>query len=322
MSTCNKINTPPLVSIVMPVYNGEQYLSEAIDSAIAQTYQNWELIIVNDGSTDNSESIVKNYLDDPRIHYIKQHNRGVAAARNTAIASAKGTYIGFLDQDDRWHSNKLATQVQALEADETLALVYARQNIINKAGETIDYNWPTGASGHCFKALFLRNQITILTTLLRKQVLDETGVFNEELAGTDDYDMWLRICINKPISFIDQPLADYRLHDSNVSNDDFKMTVRDLQTIDSVLRLHPEIYQHVGKQLVRTRLYQLNNELGGWYSWQAKDYKQARHHYARAIGNKRSSIRLYFKWLYCTLSKQQRQAYDWYSHKLRGVFHK
>lgn len=312
----------PLVSIITPVYNGATYLAQALDSAIKQSYDNWELIVVNDGSIDNSESIIENYLPDPRILYIKQQNQGVAAARNTAIAAASGTYIGFLDQDDRWHKDKLSIQIAALESDKTIALVYARQNIINENEVPIEYPWPTGAIGHCLKTMFLRNQITILTTLVRKQVLNEVGAFNEKLSGTDDYDMWLRICLSHPIGFIDKTLADYRVHSSNVSNDDFKMTALDLKTIESVLLAHPEIYDLLGKQVVYSRLHQLHRELGGWLSWKKNDFKQARNHYAKAIYFKPLSFRPYYRWVYCSLGNKQRRAAHWYIRKIKDIFNK
>jgi glycosyltransferase involved in cell wall biosynthesis len=119
------------VSILMPVYNGEQHLSDAIESALAQTYQNFELLIINDGSTDNSADIIRPFLKDSRVIYIEQKNAGVAAARNTAIKHARGKYIGFLDQDDIWLNNKLEEQVAALEHDESVALVYSNQDFID-----------------------------------------------------------------------------------------------------------------------------------------------------------------------------------------------
>ena len=105
----------PLVSIITPVYNGEKYLLEAIESALAQTYKNFELLIVNDGSTDNSKSIISAYLSNPKIRYFEQQNAGVAAARNLALRYANGKYIGFLDQDDLWLPDKLSTHRDVLQ---------------------------------------------------------------------------------------------------------------------------------------------------------------------------------------------------------------
>ncbi|NOR68307.1 MAG: glycosyltransferase [Methylomarinum sp.] len=311
----------PLVSIITPIYNGENYLAHSILSALNQTYTNFELILVNDGSTDQSKTIAKGYLKDSRIHYIEQKNAGVAAARNTAIKTAKGKYIAFLDQDDIWFQNKLEIQVSAIEQDNSLAFVYSKQNIINSQGEKIQFNWPTGASGNCFEELFVRNKTTILTVLLRKSILDEIGLFNEQLSGTDDYEMWLRITLKHPIHFIDQALASYRTHDSNVSNDDFKMTVRDLQTINTVLLQHPEVYKIIDNTIIKSRLYELNNQLGGWYAWKKKNFLKARFHYRQAIINKPTIVRPYYRWIYCALTDHQRKSLNWYVKRFKIFFH-
>jgi len=312
----------PLVSIITPVYNGEKYLAQTIESALTQSYSNFELIIVNDGSFDQSDLIIEKYLvADPRIYYIQQTNAGVASARNTAIKRAKGKYISFLDQDDLWHKNKLDIQVAALEQDNNFAFVYSRQKIIDGSGMPVNLDWSTGATSYCFKELFLRNKITILTVLLRKSIIDEVGLFNEKLAGTDDYEMWLRITLKYPIHFLDQILGSYRVHETNVSHDAFKMTIRDLETINIILSEHVEAYKLVSKEIIKSRLYELNNQLGGWYAWKARDFNKARSHYYNAIINKPLMFRPYYRWLYCSLTDNQRKSINWYTKKIKTYFH-
>jgi glycosyltransferase involved in cell wall biosynthesis len=308
------------VSILMPVYNGEQYLSEAIESALAQTYKNFELLVVNDGSTDNSVDVIRPFLKDSRVIYIQQKNAGVAAARNTAIKQATGKYLGFLDQDDIWLNNKLEVQVAALEQDENIALVYSNQDFIDAYSNKIDYDWITGgASGYCFGALFKKNWISVLTVLIRKTVIDEIGPFNEQLPGTDDYEIWLRVTLKYPIRFIDQSLALYRFHDNNVSKNRFKMTVLFLKAINTILSEHPEALNIAGKQTVRARLHELHSQLGDWYSWYDQDFIQGRKHYWLAILNNPFVLRPYYRFVYCLLSKKQRKALNWYSSKLKNV---
>ena len=111
-----------LVSVVIPVYNGARYLGEAIDSALAQTYRNFEIIVINDGPTDGSEEVAKGYGD--KIRYTVRENGGISAARNTGIAMAKGNYFALLDSDDIWEKNKLKLQIQAFESDSSLDVVY------------------------------------------------------------------------------------------------------------------------------------------------------------------------------------------------------
>lgn len=306
----------PLVSIITPVFNGESYLANAIESALSQSYSNFELLIINDGSTDNSHHIVKTYLNDKRVHYFDKTNGGVASARNHALRHAQGEYIGFLDQDDRWLPHKLALQVDYLERHREVALHYAKQQVVDARGVASNFDWPTGASGYCLPEIFLRNKITILTTLVRKSVIEQVGFFNEALSGTDDYDMWLRVLLKHPIHFDPQIVAEYRLHDMNVSLDSFKMTIRDLETITTFLSEHPESRSIIGPAIIRTRLFELNAQLAAWYTWKNKDFKRARAHYLASIKQKPLQVKSYTRWLYCRLSDTQRRKLSWYHSKI------
>lgn len=309
----------PLVSIIIPVYNGEQYLSKAIESALTQTYQNFELLIVNDGSTDNSAVIIKPYLKDSRVIYIEQQNAGVAAARNTAIKHARGKYVGFLDQDDLWKNNKLEVQIVSLEQDERVALVHSKLDCIDINGNQMDYDWITGVSGYCFEEMFKKNMIAVLTVLIRKTIIDEIGLFNEQLSGTDDYEMWLRVTLKYPISYIDQSLAFYRFHDNNISKNSFKMTILELKTINTILSDHSEALNQISKQTIKARLYQLHHQLGGWYAWHAQDFYQARKHYWLTIQNNPLAFGAYYRFVYCSLSNEQRKALNWQLSKLKKI---
>lgn len=309
----------PLVSIITPVYNGEQYLLETIESALAQTYQNFELLIVNDGSTDNSADIIKPYLKDSRVKYIEQKNAGVAAARNTAIKQARGKYVGFLDQDDLWLNNKLEVQIAALEQDMNVALVHSRHDVIDLMGNKTDYHLIPRASGYCLKDLFKENRIAVLTVLIRKTIFDEIGLFNEQLSGVDDYDMWLRVTLKYPIKYINQSLASYRFHDSNISKDSFKMTVLDLKTINTFLFENPTVINLIGKKTVRARLYELHHQLGGWYAWGDQDFYQAKKQYWLAIQNNPFVLSDYYRFVFFSLSNEQRKALNWYLSKLKNL---
>jgi len=312
----------PLISIITPIYNGKQYISEAIESARAQTYKNFEILLINDGSTDNSYEVIKPYLSDTRIIYIEQQNSGVASARNAAISVAKGQYIGFLDQDDLWHKNKLKEQVAILENDKNIALVHSKQDFIDSRGNKINFSWITGGTGYCFTDMFIKNRIAVLTVLIRKTILDEVGLFNEQLSGADDYEMWLRVTLKHPIKYIDTPLAIYRFHDSNISKNSFKMTILELNTINSIISNYPEALQKIPKNTIKNRLHSLNTQLGEWYSWHDKNFYQARIHFWVAIINNPFSLKSYFMFLNCLLSNQQRKTLNWYFHKLNNIFTK
>ena len=127
-----------LISVIIPTYNSQKYISSAVNSVLSQTYKAFELIIVDDGSTDNTGEIVASF-DDRRIRYIRQNNSGVAVARNTGIKSSKGEYIAFLDADDIWERDKLAVQIDEISSDDNICMVYSAFNMIYEDSEYITF---------------------------------------------------------------------------------------------------------------------------------------------------------------------------------------
>lgn len=310
----------PLVSILTPVYNGARYIAQAIDSARAQTYPDFELIIVNDGSTDNSVEVIRPYLADPRIKYLEQPNGGVAAARNAALRVARGRYIGFLDQDDLWLPEKLRFQVQYLDDHPGIGLVHANQDYIDSDGRHTCLDFDDGftkVSGWCFRDLFIKNRIAVLTVLARKSSMDSVGPLNETIPGGDDYEMWLRISKHFQIGHLDQVLAHYRTHESNVSNDNFRMTRTDLGAVQSILQKYPDSRKELGADVVNARLFELNYELGGWYMWQARDHASARRYYWQAIRSRPLCLKSCRRFVWCCLNDSQRRMLAWNWNRLR-----
>ncbi|RIZ71942.1 MAG: glycosyltransferase [Methylococcales bacterium] len=315
----------PLVSIITPVYNGEQYLSEAIESALAQTYQNFELLIINDGSTDNSAEIIKPFLKDSRVIYIEQKNAGVAAARNTAIKQARGKYIGFLDQDDCWLPDKLSTQIQFLEKKPELAFVHSRQDYIQADGVVItDYpkDWVTDLHGNCFVELFKRNRISVLTVLLRKKVIDEIGFFNEAVSRVDDYELWLRICSKYPIDFQDEKLALYRCHDTNASHEYVKMEQAELNALGNFYKKNKEAFMLMDKNILNHRFFVLHTDVANNFFWQEHNYSFALHHYLKALYFKPFCWKNIKQAFWCLLSNTQRKKLLWYLSKIQQAIYR
>lgn len=308
------------VSILMPVYNGEQYLSEAIESTLAQTYQNFELLIVNDGSTDNSKAIVATYLSNPKISYFEQQNAGVAAARNQAIRNANGKYIGFLDQDDLWLPDKLSTQIQFLDTNQEIAFVHSRQGYIQADGALIaDYpkDWIADLHGNCFTELFKRNRIAVLTVLLRKNVIDKIGFFNETVSRVDDYELWLRICSKYPIGFQDKKLALYRCHDTNASHDYIKMEQAELNALETLYNKNKEVFIFIDKNTLNNRFSKLHTEVANGFFWQKHNYSFALHHYLKALYFKPFCWKNIKQAFWCLLSNTQRKKLLWYLSKIQ-----
>ena len=210
-----------LVTIVMPVYNGEAFIAEAIESVIAQTYPHWELIVVDDGSTDGTATIVRAF-DDPRIRYTYQENQGLAAARNTGIRAAQGEYLAFLDADDEWTPQFLQKCVDVLAADETLAGVYTRNYFIDQKGNVLPQLGGRVVPDHTFRNRLLEGGFfPPHAALVRTEVVREVGLFHTQLEGqgTEDWHLWLRISQRYTMRGIPEPLARYRVYPGSMSTD-------------------------------------------------------------------------------------------------------
>lgn len=208
----------PLVSVIIPVYNGENYISETIDSVIAQTEKSWEIIAINDGSTDRSRDILeKTAKNDPgRIRVISVSNGGVSRARNTGVSNARGTYIAFIDQDDLWAPSKLQRQLEQFRADSELGLSFTNESIIDQKGHRVRENvlclTTSKNRGLVFGRLVFDNFIPISSVMLKKELFMDAGGFNPRYTLAEDYDFLLRVTKKAPVDFIDDPLLLYREH--------------------------------------------------------------------------------------------------------------
>jgi glycosyltransferase involved in cell wall biosynthesis len=187
--------TDPLISVVIPAYNAAAYIGPTLDSVFAQTFTDYEVIVVNDGSPDTPamESALAPYRG--KIRYIRQENRGPSGARNRAIKDARGTYIAFLDSDDIWLPEHLARQVEALRADPTLGLAYANAvHIENDRAVDVAFDNTTQSLPVDFDALLEeRSTVSTSSAVASRQALVAAGLFDEELKRCEDYDMWLRM---------------------------------------------------------------------------------------------------------------------------------
>jgi len=208
----------PKVSVIIPTYNRAQYLSEALDSVFSQTYQDFEIIVVDDGSIDNTNEIIKTYADKypVKIKYFYQRNTGTGAARNRGINEAEGDYIAFLDSDDLWLKEKLKIQVDILDNNLEVALTYCRATRINNKGEILDIKPAKPA----LKASdFLYNHRIPPTVMIRKSCLQKVGIFDAAIRVGEDTDLWLRISLEYKIIFFNRSLTIMRAHDNNISLD-------------------------------------------------------------------------------------------------------
>jgi glycosyltransferase involved in cell wall biosynthesis len=216
----------PLVSIIIPVYNSAAYIEDAVRSAVEQDYENKELIVVDDGSTDSTPDILKSFGD--QIIVLSQKNAGPAAARNHGLRRATGTYVAFLDSDDYWVPEKLRRQIDYLEKRPDIGAVYSRWKrwLADEGG---GFRLPPispvseppaiaqGDSGWIYTHLLFDCRLLTSSVVLRKSIIDCIGKFDETLLRGQDYDYWLRLSRVTEIHKLDQELVLYRIHGDNIA---------------------------------------------------------------------------------------------------------
>jgi glycosyltransferase involved in cell wall biosynthesis len=210
----------PLVSVIVATFNRAHIISPALESALQQTLTNYEIIVVDDGSTDNTrEFLTRRYGD--KIRYIgKTKNEGLASARNTGIEASRGTYIALLDDDDLWLPEKLALQVHRAQKNPALGLVYCGACKVNEAGEVLELIKPT-KRGAIFEDMLYRNYLLgpASVALIARDVLLKTGCFDKNLCPCADWDLWIRIARCAEVDFVEEPLVHYVIHDNNMHKD-------------------------------------------------------------------------------------------------------
>jgi glycosyltransferase involved in cell wall biosynthesis len=215
---------PPLVSIVIPAYNAARFVGRAIESVLNQTYPHWELIVVDDGSTDATPTIVQAYGE--RLRYICQRNARQAAARNRGVAESRGELIAFLDADDVWRDDKLARQVELLSRNPRLGFVYCLVDEIDATGRVLGQR-RGGLRGNVMKEILLREPSGGLcgsTMVISRSRLMEAGGFDVDLPPCEDTDLFWRVAASHPIDYVPEPLAQHRLHETNAHANVRRMT--------------------------------------------------------------------------------------------------
>ena len=180
----------PLVSVILPTYDRRDFLAESIGSVLGQSYQKLELIVVDDGSAQRAEGLVRSI--SPAIRYVWQEHGGVAAARNRGLAEARGELIAFQDSDDLWRPGKLDLEVALLRSQPSVGMVYTSHRIIDEDRNVICGRWKQLHSGRVIRALFRSMFIIMPSTVVRRSVVDRVGRFNTDLRINSDYEYWLR----------------------------------------------------------------------------------------------------------------------------------
>lgn len=211
----------PSLTVVITCYNYGQYLPHALGSVLDQTCSDYEVVVVDDGSTDNTPEVMAQYAADGRIRYIRQDNAGQPKAKNRGIAESHGEFIAFLDADDIWMPTKLEKQL-ALFADPQVGVVYSRRKWINQDGLEISGNERTLRRGEILDHIFVDNFICFSSCVIRRSCLDEVGWFDEELPMGIDYDLWIRLAARYRFDYVDERLVKYRTGHANLSKNTMK----------------------------------------------------------------------------------------------------
>ena len=226
--------TEALVSAVIPAYNYGHFVTEAVKSALNQTYPNVEVIVVDDGSTDGTADILKPF--DSRIRYLYQANKGLSAARNTGIRAARGEWVAFLDADDLWHPSKTETQLKAISRDSRIGLIgslpaaslppqlEAAPRVRPLSVRDFLVSIPTGPSG----------------TMVRRECFDRAGFFDEQLTSVEDRDMWLRVAASFKCVQVQSPCWWYRPHAGQMSRHAGRMHENYEKVLRKFFGQHPD----------------------------------------------------------------------------------
>jgi glycosyltransferase involved in cell wall biosynthesis len=225
------------VDVIIPAYNAAKFLPTAIESVIAQTFEDWTILLIDDGSTDNTAEVVAPFRQrlGSKLQYIQQPNGGLPAARNTAIRNSSAEFLALLDADDVWLPWRLAESLKAFEGRPQVGLAYgfvARIDLEGKVIDTFDQRQKHG-EGRIAPYIYMRKvDLPCPTVTFRRRCVDEVGPFDESLRATEDRDLWIRIALRYEVALVPEVIAHYRLSPNSMSTDAGRMLRAQLQFIE------------------------------------------------------------------------------------------
>tara|TARA_R110000850_G_scaffold264954_2_gene394285 strand:- start:2489 stop:3364 length:876 start_codon:yes stop_codon:yes gene_type:complete len=207
------------VSVVTPTYNRARFLPDAVSSVLAQTYGDFELIILDDGSSDDTREVLEPFLADRRVRYFYQKNQGQSHARNHALDQAAGEFIAFLDSDDLWEPSKLEKQLAVFKSNPNVDIVHGDEATIDEQGVVNSLENMNRYSGGITRYLLADNSVSITTALVRRRCFDEMGGFDTSVGVADDYELWLRFSARYYFHYEPGIVASYRVMADQISSD-------------------------------------------------------------------------------------------------------
>ena len=242
----------PKVTVVIPAYNAMTYLPATLESVLQQTFTDFEVLIINDGSTDGIAAWAAE-IADARVKLISQENQGLPGARNTGITAAQGEYVAFLDADDLWAPTKLEQQVDCLDSKPDVGLVYTWTLLVDQQGKSTGTVTAAHIEGNVWEKLLLGDVVgSGSSATIRRSCFEKVGLFDTELSSIEDCDMWVRIAAHYPLAVIKEVLVYYRQHPRNMSKDYDRMVQNSRLKIEKnfkdvpreLMYLRPRAYGH------------------------------------------------------------------------------
>lgn len=223
------------ISVIITTFNRQELLERAIESVLAQTYTNYNIIVVDDGSTDNTSTI--KILNNPKIKYIQQQNQGTSAAKNTGIKNSSAPFIAFLDSDDTWEKDKLKIQLGFMEKNPLCQICYTDETWIRNGKTVSQRKKHIKTGGNIFNAAVKNCFIGISTVMIKRELFAEIGLFDQSMPVCEDYDLWLRIASAHKIELIEQKLTNkYALTHPQLSFSDYPMEQYRIQALNKILK--------------------------------------------------------------------------------------
>ncbi|WP_299824562.1 glycosyltransferase family A protein [uncultured Pontibacter sp.] len=291
------------VSIVMPAYNAANTIAESIESVLRQSYQNWELIIVNDCSKDNTVQIINRYIaQHDNIKLIDlEVNQGPCLARNIGIKCATGDYICFLDSDDLWHPSKLELQTSfhhqhPYKISHTNFIFFNGNGIVRRPWKNL-IQLGMKKSGKLLDQLYQENVVGILTVMVKRDILLDLGGFDPEIPALEDYDLWIRIAeAGYEYGYIDKKLADYRVVNGSLSNSPSKYK----RVFKKFIRKH--INKHIGNPKLKGQIWGNYYRYFGTVYFKNKKYKLSILYFKKAISLHKTGFISFTTFLYMLIA--------------------
>jgi glycosyltransferase involved in cell wall biosynthesis len=227
----------PKVDVIIPAYNAAKYLAAALESVIAQTFEDWKILLIDDGSTDNTAEVVAPFIErlGPKLQYISKPNGGLPAARNTAIRNSSSEFLALLDADDIWLPSRLTELLRCFDDRPRVGLAYGLISWIDADGMIIDTfsGNRNHVEGRIATHIYTRKvHLPCPTVTFRRSCVDEVGLFDETMRATEDRDLWLRIALRYEVAFVPKVLALYRLSAGSMSTDPGRMLKAQLQFVE------------------------------------------------------------------------------------------